>query len=227
MNNLNIEKLKSNLSNLNPKEIYSWPLLVQVFLGLLIFIIVLGLGTAFDLIQQQNDLEDAVKSEEKLKDEFLLKKKQVINLDLYKEQLDDITKTSDNLLKQLPKTSEIEKLLLDINQAGISKGLYFDLFKPDSEQLFDFYAELPIKIKVNGSYESIGKFASDVSQLSRVVILSDFSLSNKDSFISMEATAKTFRYLDSDELDRQKIEKAKAKKAKNSTKNEKEDKDKK
>ena len=105
---------------------------------------------------------------------------------------------------------EVEKLLIYINQAGVSRGLKFELFKPGQEKLYEFYAELPISIKVIGSYEALGDFSDDISQLSRVVLLKDINIINKDGLLAMEATAKTFRYLDQVELDKQKANKKQA-----------------
>ena len=139
---------------------------------------------------------------------FIDKKKQAIDLDAYRKQLADIEKSFGTLLKQLPSKSEMEALLTDINQAGLGRGLQFELFKPAaSETLSEFYAELPINIRVTGSYHDMGAFASDISKLSRIVLLNDVNLtfSNaKDGGLTMDAVAKTYRYLDEEEISKQK-----------------------
>ena len=134
---------------------------------------------------------------------FLGKQKQAVNLDAYREQLATIEQEFGEMLKQLPNKSEMEGLLTDINQAGLGRGLQFVLFKPaQSETRSEFYAELPIGIKLQGNYHDMGAFASDVSQLPRIVTLSNISLkkNNKDGGLEMDATARTYRYLDEAEI---------------------------
>lgn len=199
------------INNLNPKEFHKWPFSVLTFLGVVITIAMLGLGYFFVISSSIEDWDNEVIKEEKYKQEYAEKIKQAVNLDLYKKQLQEITIASDQLLRQLPDKSEVEKLLIYINQAGGTRGLKFDYFKPETEKLSEFYAELPVKIKVTGTYAAIGNFATDVSQLSRVVILKDINLTTSNGFTSMEATAKTFRYLDSNEIDKQRLQKKKTK----------------
>ena len=130
-----------------------------------------------------------------------------IDLDAYRKQLAEIERSFGTLLKQLPSKSEMEALLTDINQAGLGRGLQFDLFKPaTTETMSEFYAELPIQIRVTGSYHDMGAFASDISKLSRIVLLNDIQLSpsTKDSGLAMDAVAKTYRYLDEEEIAKQK-----------------------
>lgn len=215
MSKINIEELKNKISSLNPKEIYAWPLLFQAAVGVILFVVLVAAGSFLHLSNLQSEIESGARKEQKLKEEFLDKKKQAVNLDLYKLQLEEITKASDALLKQLPNKSEVEKLLYDINQAGVSKGLVVTGFKPDPEKQFDFYAELPIKIKVEGTYQAVGEFASELGQLSRVVILSDMKLTPNATNplqLTMEATAKTFRYLDTEELEAQRAKREAEKK---------------
>ncbi|MCI4411600.1 MAG: type 4a pilus biogenesis protein PilO [Thiotrichales bacterium] len=145
---------------------------------------------------------DTSKQEEmSLRDSFMTKKRQAVNLDIYKQQLTDIDHSFGALLKQLPNKSQMDALLSDINQAGLGRGLQFELFKPGSETPKEFYAELPINIKVSGAYHDFGAFASDIAQLSRIVTLHDLDISgDKDGNLSMNAVIKTYRYLDEDEL---------------------------
>ena len=211
MKKMDIKSFINGLNSLNPKEVHNWPLWANIFIGSVLFVVLVAVGTGFHLMEQYDRLGTEQAKEEKLKQDFLSKKKQAINLVLYKKQLEEVTATSNMLLKQLPNKSEMDKLLVDINQAAISKGLQIELFKPGNEKMYEFYAELPISIKVNGTYKTIGEFASDVSNLSRVVLFNDINLSKKDELVSMEVIAKTFRYLDQEELDKQRAEKDKAK----------------
>jgi type IV pilus assembly protein PilO len=127
-----------------------------------------------------------------------------VNFDLYVQQLKEIEESFGALLKQLPNKSEMDALLTDINQAGLGRGLQFDLFRPASqEKLAEFYAELPINIRITGSYHDMGAFASDVAQLPRIVTLNDVGINNTNGVLSLEAQAKTFRYLDEDEVAKQ------------------------
>jgi type IV pilus assembly protein PilO len=203
--------------NLNPRDIGSWPVLPKLgaLLGLLVLLLI-G-GYMLDWRNQWDELTAARAKEDTLRTAFLDKQRQAINLDAYRKQLADIEQSFGAMLKQLPNRSEMEALLSDINQAGLGRGLQFELFKPaGAEILSDFYAELPIQIKVLGNYHDVGAFASDVSQLSRIVTLNNVGLStDKEGILIMDATARTFRYLDEDEVAaqrraaREKAEKAK------------------
>jgi type IV pilus assembly protein PilO len=151
---------------------------------------------------QIEELEAGQLKEVKLKEEYVGKKKQAINLDLHRQQLREIDTQFGALLKQLPNKSQMDALLVDINQAGLGRGLQFELFKPaGAEMRREFYAELPIDVKVTGTYHDMGAFASDVGQLSRIVTLRDVSIvAGKDGTLTMDAIARTFRYLDDDEI---------------------------
>jgi type IV pilus assembly protein PilO len=154
---------------------------------------------------QLAQLEASQQDEERLKQEYLDKKKQAINLDLYTQQLAEIDRSFGALLKQLPNKSEIESLLVEVNQAGLGRGLQFELFKPGQEQIRDFYAELPISVKINGSYHDFGAFAADIARLPRIVTLNNIAItSSANGQLVMDATTKTFRYLDQEEIARQK-----------------------
>lgn len=205
------------LRRLNPREIGTWPAIPKlgVLLGLLLLILV-G-GYSFDWSNQWTTLTAAREKESELRGEFIKKKAQAINLEAYRTQLSDIEQSFGALLKQLPNKSEMESLLSDINQAGLGRGLQFELFKPAGQEVMsEFYAEQPIAIKLAGNYHDIGAFASDVSQLSRIVTLDNVSMSkDKDGHLTMDATARTFRYLDDDEVAAQKrAAREKAEKAK-------------
>lgn len=200
---MKLNEFKEQISNLNPKEIYAWPILMQLFVGVTVFFVIFTLGVALHLFPMKDKLNSAKQKEEQLKKEWIDKKRQAINLDLYKNQLEEITQASDSLLKQLPNKSQIERLLLDINQVGVSRGLVFDLFKPENEKLLEFYAELPVRIQVRGTYEALGQFSADLGNLSRVVVITDMtvtSVNDSEQNLKMEALIKTFRYLEAEEL---------------------------
>jgi type IV pilus assembly protein PilO len=187
---------------------------ILVLLAILIGIPVAGF---FGINQGQiEELEQGQQKEEKLKQEYVGKKKQAINLDLHRQQLREIDTQFGALLKQLPNKSQMDALLVDINQAGLGRGLQFELFKPaPAEMRREFYAELPIDVKVTGNYHDMGAFASDVGQLSRIVTLKDVNIvAGKDGNLTMDAVARTFRYLDDEEIaaQRQAAKKGQAKK---------------
>ncbi len=189
---------------LDPKKISSWPRSIQ--LGLLIlFAVVIWTGAYFWVWQDQwAQIEVEQNKTDELKGIFLEKKKLAINLPAYKKQLNDIELQFGALLRQLPGKSEMDALLSDINQAGISRGLQFELFKPaNTEILQAFYAELPITLRLTGNYHDIGGFAEDIGKLSRIVTLNDIYLINVSSGkdrIVFEANAVTYRYLDEAEI---------------------------
>ena len=195
-----------DLRRLDPKNIGSWPALPKLGVLLLVLIILTGASYFLDWQGQLEAIDNAKRKELTLRDTFLDKKKQAIDLDAYRKQLDDIDKAFGTLLKQLPSKSEMEALLTDINQAGLGRGLQFELFKPaTTEKMADFYAELPITVKLTGNYHDMGAFASDISKLSRIVLLNDVQLTQvKDSTLAMDVVAKTYRYLDEEEIAKQK-----------------------
>jgi type IV pilus assembly protein PilO len=195
----------AELRQLNFRDAGNWPPAVKAGAAAIIVIALLVLGYFLLWSDQFAKLETAQQQEVKLKDTFLQKKQLAINLDAYKQQLKDIEQSFGALLKQLPNKSEMDALLTDINQAGLGRGLQFELFKPASQEtLTEFYAELPVSIKVTGSYHDLGSFASDVAKLPRIVLLQDLNIATgKESVLSMDAVAKTYRYLDEEESARQ------------------------
>jgi len=191
----------------------SLPAAVKAVLLAVIFMTISVLGYYFLWSPALESLDTAKAKEQELRHTFLDKKNQVINLDGYKQQMLVTEKTFGALLKQLPDKSQMDGLLTDINQAGLGRGLEFELFKPGEEKQAEFYAEMPISIKVLGTYHDLGAFATDISKLSRIVTLNDISLvaankeakpSTADGILVMEAVAKTYRYLDADEIDTKK-----------------------
>lgn len=187
---------------LNPRDIGSWPVVPKLGALVLLLIAVVFAGYWFDWRGQLEELARARAKEQDLRTAFLDKKKQAVNLEAYRNQLAEIEESFGEMLKQLPNKSEMEALLTDVNQAGLGRGLKFELFRPaPRESTSEFYAELPITIKLSGTYHDIGAFASDVSQLSRIVTLNDIALNaSKDGGLILDAVAKTFRYLDESEI---------------------------
>ena len=193
-----------DIRRLNIREAGNWPLLPKIMiLGALLFLILLA-GAFFDWRDQFEALDKAQDEEIKLREAYASKKAKAVNLDLYVQQLKEIEQSFGALLKQLPNKSEMDALLTDINQAGLGRGLQFELFRPATqERMADFYAELPISVRITGNYHDMGAFASDVAQLPRIVTLNDVGIVNDKGTLTMEATAKTFRYLDEEEVAKQ------------------------
>jgi type IV pilus assembly protein PilO len=199
-----------DLRNLDPKDIDNWPALPKLGVLLLALLALIAASYFLDWQSQLESISEAKKKEIMLRETFLDKKKQAINLEAYRQQLADIEKSFGVLLKQLPGKSEMEALLTDINQAGLGRGMQFELFKPAaSENVSEFYAELPINVRVTGSYHDMGAFATAISKLSRIVLLTDVSLTQvKEGALAMDAIARTYRYLDEEEIaKRRKVEK--------------------
>lgn len=193
-----------DLRSLNFRDIGSWPMLPKAIALTALVAAIVALGYFLDWRDQLDSLEGAQNEELKLKDQYSQKKAKAINFELYVQQLNEVEQSFGALVKQLPNRSEIDALLTDINQAGLGRGLQFELFKPAAqEKMADFYAELPIKIKITGTYHDMGAFASDVAQLPRIVTLNDITINNDKGTLVMESDAKTFRYLDEEEIAKQ------------------------
>jgi len=191
-----------DIRRLDPRDIGSWPVVPKLGALLVLLLLIVFAGYWFDWRNQLEELAKARNKEQELRTSFLDKQKQAVNLEAYRKQLAEIEESFGEMLKQLPNKSEMEALLTDINQAGLGRGLQFELFRPaQRESMSEFYAELPITIKLTGKYHDIGAFASDVSQLSRIVTLNDIALvPNKEGEVVLDAVAKTFRYLDEAEI---------------------------
>ncbi len=190
--------------NLNPKDVGAWPLIPRATALFGLFAVILLAGWWFSWSDELDVLTAREQEELKLREEFVAKKTQAVNLDLYTQQLNEIDRSFGALLKQLPNKSEVESLLVEINQSGMGRGLQFDLFKPGQENIKDFYAELPINVRLTGSYHDFGAFAGDIGRLSRIVTLNNISITSnpqsKDGTLVMDAVTKTYRYLDDEEL---------------------------
>ena len=188
-----------------------WPLAPRLLCAAGVMAAVLGLGYYFYWSSQFDEQDMLAAQELKLRDDYKTKMAQAINLDALEAQQQQVNRYVERLEKQLPSKAEMAALLSDINQAGLGRGLQFELFKPGQVVVKDYYAELPIDIKVTGTYHDIGEFAADMARMPRIVTLNNLALTaGKDGVLSLDAVAKTFRYLDQDELDAQ----AKARKAK-------------
>lgn len=209
------EGAASQFRNLNPNEPGQWPMLPKLMTwgGLALAMVVLGW---FLLLSEAHDGLEAERAKENtLKADYRGKLAQAVNLGELRKQKLQVEEYVTQLEKQLPGKAEMDALLSDINQAGIGRGLQFELFRPGSVVVKDYYAELPISIKVSGRYHDIGAFAADIANLSRIVTLHNLNVSTasrdkSDGSLTMEATARTYRYLDPAEIETQRAEKAKA-----------------
>jgi type IV pilus assembly protein PilO len=190
---------------LDPKQPGNWPWPFKAAAFILIFVALQVAGYFIFWQGQMEAIEKGRADVAKQKEVFLEKKRLAVNLDAYKQQRAEIEQAFGALLKQLPNKSEMDALLIDINQAGLGRGLAFELFKPaDKENFTEFYAELPVNIRVTGQYHDLGAFASDVAKMPRIVLLTDVKLDPpKDGVLMMEAVAKTYRYLDEEEVAKQ------------------------
>ncbi|CAG0981977.1 hypothetical protein MTYP_01811 [Methylophilaceae bacterium] len=206
-----------DFNNIDFKNAGNLPLPVKLVLLAVLFFLLVAAGYWFLWRPATEELDRARAKEEELRNIYLEKKRQSINLAAYKQQMTDIERTFGALLKQLPDKSQMDALLTDINQVGLEKGLEFELFKPGQEIIGDFYAEMPISIKVTGGYHALGDFATDISRLPRIVTLNNLSIVSasqdknaqkntktanqpSDGLLSIEAVARTYRYLDASEI---------------------------
>jgi type IV pilus assembly protein PilO len=202
---MSLKTALAELNQLDPREPGRWPLPVRIGAIALWFVVLSGLLVYFLVWNQKKDeLSGAQATEAKLTQEFKDKHGKAVNLELYKAQLSDIERSFGAMLRQLPGKTEVPNLLVDISQTGLAAGLQQQLFQPQAQQNRDFYAEQPIKIRLTGSYHQMGEFVSGIAALPRIVTLHDVDIkpANKDSYdqLQMDVTAKTYRYLDEDEL---------------------------
>lgn len=208
---IDFQAIVEEFRTLDPKDPGAWPLIPRIIILAGLFLGLVAMGAWFGWQAQYEELDAKRQEEEKLKQDWLTKKKQAVNLDAYRHQLVEIERSFGALLKQLPNAAEMESLLVDINQAGLGRGLQFELFKPGAEVVKDFYAELPITLNLTGSYHDFGYFAGDVAKLPRIVTLNDINIApgKAAEVLTMSATAKTFRYLDEEEIAARKKQQAK------------------
>ena len=204
------ERLLGQFRGLDPKEPSTWPAIPRYSALLAVILaVVVGLWFAW-LNSSQTDLEVEVATEVKLREDYKVKLAKAVNLDVLKKQREQVSQYVTQLEKQLPSKAEMDALLSDINQAGLGRSLQFDLFRPGQVLVRDYYAELPIALRVTGRYHDIGAFASDIANLSRIVTLNNLLVAPRpDGSLTMDATAKTFRYLDAAEVNAQRVATAK------------------
>ncbi len=207
-------KLQAQFSDLDPNDPSRWPIVPRASALLVVFVTIFGLLWYAWLDGLSIELEADQQKEVELRSVYVDKLRQAINLESLKKQLEEVRQYVNQLEKQLPSKAEMDALLSDINQAGLGRSLQFDLFRPGQVVVKEYYAELPISVKISGGYHDIGMFASDIAHLSRIVTLSDVQLTpvkDKSNQLMLEGVAKTFRYLDLDEVEIQR--KSKEKKA--------------
>ncbi|USX15001.1 type 4a pilus biogenesis protein PilO [Oxalobacteraceae bacterium OTU3REALA1] len=216
--NLDLNQLGARLAgqfrNLNDRHPGQWPLAPRLLCAVGVAAAVMVAGYFGYWSSQFEEQEAGAQAELKLRDEYRFKTGQAVNLEALRAQKVQVDQYVERLQKQLPSKAEMAALLTDINQAGSGRGLQFELFKPAQVVVKDYYAELPIDIKVTGNYHDIGAFAGDMANLSRIVTLNNMALSTgKDGVLTLEAVAKTFRYLDPEEVQAQRKAAADKKKA--------------
>lgn len=213
-----LQRAAAQFRDLNPKEPGQWPVLPKIAACLAVTGAAVGLGWLLVLSDANQSLEAARAKEPKLKTEYRDKLAQAVNLNELKKQKEQVQEYVTQLEKQLPGKAEMDALLSDINQAGIGRGLQFELFRPGQVVIKDYYAELPIAVKVSGRYHDIGSFVADVANLSRIVTLHNLNIApppkDASGALMMEATARTYRYLDAAEVAEVKRAAAEAAKAK-------------
>jgi type IV pilus assembly protein PilO len=211
---INFNQIADDFKHTNWKDPGTWSMAPKIVVLLLVLALIPVGGYLLLWQDQIAEIEKGVAQEETLKKDYLAKKTQAINLDLHKQQLREIDTQFGALLKQLPNKAQMDALLVDINQAGLSRGLQFELFRPaPSEVAREFYSELPISLKLIGNYHDMGGFAADVGQLPRIVTLNDVSIeTGANGNLTMDVTARTFRYLDEEEVAAQRKAAAGAKK---------------
>ena len=197
------DKIKSQFSGLDPNDPSQWPSLPRNALFLVVcFAVIAGLWFAW-LKSVDEELLAAQAQEQQLREDYRKKLVQAVNLDALKKQLEQVQQYVSQLEKQLPSKAEMDALLSDINQAGLGRSLQFELFRPGQVSVKEYYAELPITVKVTGGYHDIGLFAADIANLSRIVTLNNLAITpvkDRDGFLTLDCTAKTFRYLDQEEI---------------------------
>ena len=196
------QNVQEQFKDLDPKDPSLWPVLPRIFLCAAIALMVLGGAWCFLLSSMEEDLNAERETETSLRSEYETKLLKAVSLDALKKQREQVQQYVQQLEKQLPSKSEMAALLSDINQAGLGRSLQFELFKPGAESVKDYYAELPITVKISGAFHDIGMFASDIAHLPRIVNLSNMSIGPKgnEGVLTLDATVYTYRYLDAEEV---------------------------
>lgn len=186
--------------DINFQNIGSWPLALKIAVIALAVVAVAVAAYFLDTQAQIEKLERAERKEEELKREFREKQAKAVNLDAYKQQMKEMEESFGAMLRQLPSKTEVEDLLVDISQTGLASGIEFQLFKPQGERFIEFYAELPIQMQMTGTYHEFGNFVSGIAALPRIVTLHNIDIKGGKGELQMSVTAKTYRYLDEDEI---------------------------
>lgn len=200
-----LQEVQGQFQNLDPKDPSLWPLLPRTLLCIALGLITAGAAWYFYLSSFEEDLERERATEVSLRADYEKKLLKAVSLEGLKKQREQVQQYVIQLEKQLPSKSEMAALLSDINQAGLGRSLQFELFKPGSEAVKDYYAELPISVKISGGFHDMGMFASDIAHLSRIVTLNNISIApkGKEGALTLDATARTYRYLDAEEVNAQ------------------------
>lgn len=200
---MDLGRLAADFRGLDPNDPGLWPSAPRVTVFIVLLVVTVALAWWFVWRDQVELLERRQAEEVQLRQDWVSKKRQAVNLEEYRRQLTETDRQFGALLKQLPNRAEMDSLLSDINQAGLGRGLQFELFKPGADVIRDFYAEMPIEIRVIGSYHDLGQFASDVAKMPRIVTLRGISLEKQGEVLKLDGRAITYRYLDEEELAQQ------------------------
>lgn len=200
---MDLGRLAADFRGLDPNDPGLWPAAPRVTVFIVLLVLTVALAWWFVWRDQVELLERRQAEELQLRQDWVSKKRQAVNLEEYRRQLAETDRQFGALLKQLPNRAEMDSLLSDINQAGLGRGLQFELFKPGADVIRDFYAEMPIEIRVIGSYHDLGQFASDVAKMPRIVTLRGISLEKQGEVLKLDGRAITYRYLDEEELAQQ------------------------
>jgi type IV pilus assembly protein PilO len=195
------EQVQTQFRNLDPQNPALWPAIPRYALMAAVAIMVVVVLWFAWLSSSDDELQAVQAQEVQLREDYKIKLVKAVNLDVLKKQREQVLQYVNQLEKQLPSKAEMDALLSDINQAGLGRSLQFELFRPGQVLVKDYYAELPIAVRVTGRYHDVGAFASDIAHLSRIVTLNNLTIApGRDGNLTMDATAKTFRYLDADEI---------------------------
>ena len=205
---VNFKQLADDFKTLDMKDPGLWPLGPRLVILFGVFVTLIVVSWFLGRSPQLDELDVHQQKEKQLKEEWLDKKRQAVNLEAYRKQKEEIDRSFGELLKQLPNKAEMDAMIVDISQAALTRGLKIDLFRPGGEAKKDFYAEMPISVQMYGAYNDMAMFSGDLARLPRIVTLNNIKLRPKDTktgnILSLDATVMTYRYLDSEELAAQK-----------------------
>ena len=201
---IDFTRLADDFKGLDPRDPGMWPAAPRVVVAIVLLVLTVAGFWWFDWQGQVETLAAREAEEVQLRQSWMTKKRQAVNLDEHRRQLAEIDRQFGALLKQLPNRAEMDSLLSDINQAGLGRGLQFELFKPGADVIKEFYAEMPIDVRLSGVYHDLGEFAADVARMPRIVTLNNVGIAtDKDGRLKLDTKAITYRYLDEEELAQQ------------------------